>query len=151
VQIVVSEDAQRQEIGRFFHEDRITWTGEVRANQIQRVRDAIGHEQVIGIDRKTVSPAQESGQRHTEIAIPLLRAILQEGRVSFREAGFCGTSCNIKRQERKVRVADAQVDHAWWDVDLRGGDVGCHGISIVEFALYHFLFSSNKEIVPFPL
>ena len=84
---MVREDAQCQEIGRFFHENRVAGAGEERTDHIQRVRDAVGHEQAIGIDRKAVLPAQKFCQRDTEIPMALFRTILQEARVVLCEAG----------------------------------------------------------------
>lgn len=134
VQSVIGKDPQRQKIGRFFDEDRVARLGEETANQIQSVRDACGDKEVVGVHRKSIAIAKKICQRRAEVAVSLLCAILQERVVGLRQNFLSGLANHIERQERKRRVAQAEVNHIGRDLCL-DDEMRFHGASIIGLGI----------------
>ncbi len=87
---------------------------------------------VLRVDVEAAAITQEFGERPPEIAIPLLCAVLKEGVVVLREPILRGPAHDVERQERKLRIAAAEVDEAGRGLYLGDADGLGHGSLIPD-------------------
>ena len=131
-QVVIAEYAQGQKIGWFLDKDGIAGEGEKCAEQVQPRGGTGGDEQVTRIDRDPIACAQKFSQYLPEGGAALFRAILQERGVTAGKAGGGGLPEQLKRQERKGRVTQTEVDETGGKVGLRDRQRKVHAASINE-------------------
>ena len=86
---------------------------------MQPHRSAVGDKQAVGFHRTNISAAQEFSQRLPEGTVALFGAILQEFGVVLAETFFGGPAQKVQRLERKLQIAEGQVNEARRDVKLR--------------------------------
>ncbi len=121
-QTVVFENAQGQEIGGLFDKDGVAAAGEERTDEVQGLGCACGDDNALGVDGLRVVRTQEIGQTKAEIAVALFAAVVEQVRVALRESMLRGLSHEVERKQVKIRLADAEVDHAGRQPDLCGSD-----------------------------
>ncbi len=112
VHIVVAHRAQCQAVGRRFDEHHVAWTGEHRHRQIESLRVAGGDEDV-GLRRRAgLARADARGDELTQGYGPAHVAIGDGPGAELAEHPRGCFGDEIDRQQRGIRLAEAELHHA---------------------------------------
>ena len=112
LQPVIAKHLEREEVRRLLDDHDIAGLGQHRAQHLERLRVAVGREQLLGVHRRAVRLAEKLTEREPVVSVAPLCAVLQElGRVVELHLG--GAAHVVDRQDRVVRLPDAEVDHTF--------------------------------------
>ena len=114
---MVAEHLEREEVRRLLDDHDIAGLGHHRAQHLQRLRVAVGGEQLLGRNGRAVCLTEVITQRDAMVAVAPFRAVLQELR-RFAELHHRCAADVVDGQNRVVRLTNAEVDDALGNHDL---------------------------------
>ena len=111
LETVITKHLERKEVSRLLDDHDVTGFGQHGAQHLECLRVAVGGEELLGHDRHAVRLREELTERDPVVSVAPLGAVLQE-LWRIVELHLRSAPNVVDGQDRIVRLADAEVDHA---------------------------------------